>query len=146
MGLLPFPRAAICVVAGCPRTKRERSDGAFSRIPIWRCSTEIPRVFQGPMAEAPCTLPGVWLGLAIDLASLRGVRAPVHSVIHVLGNLRRLRSFELDLPPRRPRPLRTNAAPVRLPQSWSIPIRLPPIENPSDRLFPTPELPYLHLW
>ncbi|KAF9645755.1 hypothetical protein BDM02DRAFT_417328 [Thelephora ganbajun] len=75
--------------------------------------------------------PGLWLGLTIVLASLRGVCM----MIYVFGDLRQLRSFELARPPISPpqrlRPLRINTAPVRSPppepEPWSIPIRRPPI-------------------
>ncbi|KAF9779623.1 hypothetical protein BJ322DRAFT_367307 [Thelephora terrestris] len=74
--------------------------------------------------------PGLWLGLTIILASLRGICM----MIYVFGDLRQLRSFELVRPsispPRRLRPLRNNTTLFRAPpepEPWLIPITRPPI-------------------
>ena len=77
-------------------------------------------------------------------------------MIYVFGDLRQLRSFELDRPPisppRRLRPLRNNTVPIRAPpepEQWLVPITRPPIppkpahdpEKPPPSLRPLPPIP-----
>ena len=91
MGLLPFPRATSAPWLGVqePSVSTPTAPSPASRSgAVLRRSLAFFKVRWLRLLA----LPGVWLALAIDLASLRGVHVPVHSVIHVLGNLRRLRS------------------------------------------------------
>jgi hypothetical protein len=148
VGLLSFPRAAS---ASWLDVQEPTVSAPTASSPVSRSGAVRRALFKVRWLRL-LALPRVWVGLTIDLASLRDVRIPVHSV---LGNLRQLRSFDrthstfhLDAPPSLDQ---CSPRSPRSPSSVETPVEVNSHQGPSNRepvrpeSLSNPELPCLHL-